>query len=129
MAGSKIQLRSKSMKIDILQQQRLQTKVSFLIVDSKVSFVEEPSKSYQNNALTLTTYSNSDSAVITYISIFEELWAQTELKIRYAIILWHVILIFPAYTEISSRFRAQNRQSDYSIMMNQKCFLVYRSQK
>jgi hypothetical protein len=51
MAGSKIQLRSKSMKIDILQQQRLQTKVSFLIVDSKVSLVEEPSKSNSNNAL------------------------------------------------------------------------------
>jgi hypothetical protein len=82
MTGSKVQLRSKSMKIDILQQQRLQTKVSFLIVDSKVSLVEEPSKSNSNNALTLTTYSNSDSTVITYISIFEKLWAQTELKIR-----------------------------------------------
>jgi hypothetical protein len=55
--------------IDILQQQRLQTKVSFLIVDSKVSLVEEPIKSNSNNALTLATYSNSDSTVITYTEL------------------------------------------------------------
>jgi hypothetical protein len=58
--------------IDILQQQRLQTKVSFLIVDSKVSLVEEPIKSNSNNALTLATYFNSVSMHILYTSGFSE---------------------------------------------------------
>jgi hypothetical protein len=59
------------------QQQRLRTNVSFLIVDSKVSLVEE-----ELNMLSLATYSNSESAVLPYISIFETIWAQTELKIK-----------------------------------------------
>jgi hypothetical protein len=80
---------------DILQQQqpqqkRLQTKVSFLIVDSKVSLVEEEIKAYNNNknnddsneAQSLATYSNSESTVLTYISIFETLCVQTETTIQ-----------------------------------------------
>jgi two-component system, OmpR family, sensor histidine kinase VicK len=64
------------------QQQRLQTNVSILIVDSKVSLVEEL-KAYHNNnnsngELSLATYSNSESTVLTYTSIFETLWVQTE---------------------------------------------------
>jgi two-component system, OmpR family, sensor histidine kinase VicK len=64
------------------QQQRLQTNVSILIVDSKVSLVEEL-KAYHNNnnsnaVLPLATYSNSESTVLTYTSIFETLWVQTE---------------------------------------------------
>ena len=74
--------------IDSLQQQqRLQTNVSFLIVDSKVSLVEElkacnkSSNSNSNVEISLVTYSNSDSTLFTYISIFETLWAQTKSKI------------------------------------------------
>ncbi|MGB6674181.1 MAG: hypothetical protein WBE34_17270 [Candidatus Nitrosopolaris sp.] len=68
-----------------LQQQKLyQTKVSILIVDSKVSLVEELKAQSENNnsdgELTLATYSNSESTVLTYSSIFETLWAQMELK-------------------------------------------------
>ena len=33
-----------------------------------------------NGYLTLATYSNSESTLLAYISIFETLWAQTELK-------------------------------------------------
>ena len=72
------------------QQQRLQTKVSILIVDSKVCLVEDLKVYDENNnnnnnnspdeALPLATYSNSESTVLTYISIFETLWMQTELK-------------------------------------------------
>ena len=71
------------------QQQRLQTKVSFLIVDSKVSLVEEELKAYNNKnknnsnqALSVATYSNSESTILAYISIFETFWTQTELKIK-----------------------------------------------
>lgn len=69
------------------QQQRLQTKVSFLIVDSKVCLVNDLKVYDENNInssdqlmLPLATYSNSESTVLTYISIFEILWTQTELK-------------------------------------------------
>ncbi len=72
------------------QQQRLQTKVSILIMDSKVSLVEEPNTNNKNNKwgnnsngdLALATYSNSESTLLAYISIFETLWTQTELKQR-----------------------------------------------
>ena len=70
------------------QQQRLQANISILIVDSKVLLVEEL-KAYNNNnnnnsneAVSLATYSNSESTVLTYISIFETLWAQTESKFK-----------------------------------------------
>jgi hypothetical protein len=54
-------------------------------VDSKVSSVEEPNtnnKDHNNSTgeLTLATYSNSESTLLDYISIYETLWAQTELK-------------------------------------------------
>ncbi|MGA9152963.1 MAG: hypothetical protein WBZ36_20490 [Candidatus Nitrosopolaris sp.] len=69
------------------QQERLLTKVSFLIVDSKISLIEELKPSIKNNKnsneeLSLATYSNNESMILTYISIFEKLWAQTELKIK-----------------------------------------------
>lgn len=75
--------------IDKLQQQkRLQTKVSILIVDSKVCLVEDLKVYVKNNSknnnsdevLSLATYSNSESTVLTYISIFETLWTQAELN-------------------------------------------------
>ena len=72
--------------IDAIQdQQHPQTKVSILIVDSKVSLVEEPNTDNKkdknpNNDLALATYSSSESTLLAYISIFETLWAQTELK-------------------------------------------------
>ena len=69
------------------QQERLATKVSFLIVDSKVSLIEELKRSIKNNKnsnmeLPVATYSNNESMILTYTSIFETLWAQTELKIK-----------------------------------------------
>ena len=70
----------------IREQQNLQTNVSILVVDSKVVLVEESktnNKKVNNNSngyLTLATYSNSECTLLAYISIFETLWAQTELK-------------------------------------------------
>jgi len=70
------------------EQQHLQINVSMLIADSKVVLVEESKTNHEkvnnysnsNGYLTLATYSNSESTLLAYISIFETLWAQTELK-------------------------------------------------
>ena len=67
------------------EQQHLQTNVSILVVDSKIVLVEESKTNNKvnnnsNSYLTLATYSNSESTLLAYISIFETLWAQTELK-------------------------------------------------
>ncbi|MBV9668917.1 MAG: hypothetical protein JO327_12410 [Nitrososphaeraceae archaeon] len=70
------------------QQQRLQNKVSFLVVDSKLSLVEEEPKAYtkdnnnSNEKISLATFSNSESTILAYISIFETLWTQSELEIK-----------------------------------------------
>jgi hypothetical protein len=70
------------------QQQRLQTKISFLVVDSKLSLVEEEPKAYNkdnnnsNEKISLATFSNSESTILAYTSIFETLWTQTELEIK-----------------------------------------------
>ncbi|MGN6632505.1 MAG: hypothetical protein ACTHKP_09755 [Nitrososphaeraceae archaeon] len=73
--------------IDVIQDQhqRLQTRVSILIVDSKSSLIEEPNtgnkeSNNSNDDLALATYSNSESTLLAYISIFETFWTQTELK-------------------------------------------------
>ena len=60
----------------------LQTKVHLLIVDRKFSLVIELKndaayRSYE--AVGLATYSNSKPTVLSYVSIFESLWKQTEL--------------------------------------------------
>ena len=60
----------------------LQTKVSLLIVDRKFSLAVElkddaTQKSYE--AMGLATYSNSKPTVLSYVSIFENLWKQNEL--------------------------------------------------
>jgi hypothetical protein len=72
---------------DIHQQQRLQTKVSFLVVDSKLSLVEEEPIAYgkdnnSNEKISSATFSNSESTILAYTSIFETLWTQTQLEIK-----------------------------------------------
>jgi signal transduction histidine kinase len=58
------------------------TKATMLFVDRKVSLVMElrdDSKATFDEAVGLSTYSNSRSGVLSYVSIFENLWMQTEL--------------------------------------------------
>lgn len=65
------------------QEHRLPIKVSILIVDSRIALMEDlkdDDKSSSNEAIGMATYSNNESTVLTYISIFETLWAQAELK-------------------------------------------------
>jgi len=64
-----------------------------LIVDSKVALVEEELKAYHKNnnnsneALPMTTYSNSESTILAYTSIFQTLWAQTEIAMQSIVFL------------------------------------------
>ena len=56
--------------------------LTILIIDRKVSFVIElldDTKSTFEEAIGLATYSNSKSTALSYVSIFESLWKQTEL--------------------------------------------------
>lgn len=60
----------------------LQTKVSALIIDRKYSLVvelKEGSQDNYNETIGFATYSNSKATVLSYASIFESLWRQTEL--------------------------------------------------
>src|SRR6266571_4327928 len=58
------------------------TKATILVVDRKVSLVMElrdDSKTTFDETIGLSTYSNSRPGVLSYVSIFESLWKQTEL--------------------------------------------------
>jgi signal transduction histidine kinase len=63
-------------------QPHLQTKVTIIIVDRKYSLaveLKDDTKRTPIEAIGLATYSNSQSTVLSYASIFESLWIQTEL--------------------------------------------------
>jgi two-component system, OmpR family, sensor histidine kinase VicK len=58
------------------------TKATILVVDRKASLVMEirdDSKTTFDEAIGLSTYSNSKPGVLSYVSIFENLWKETEL--------------------------------------------------
>jgi two-component system sensor histidine kinase VicK len=59
-----------------------QTKIRILVIDKASSLVVElkdDTKESSYEAMGLATYSNSKSTVLSYVSIFETLWMQTEL--------------------------------------------------
>jgi hypothetical protein len=63
-------------------EQMLGTKATILVVDRKESLVMElrdDSKTTFDEAIGLSTYSNSKAGVLSYVAIFESLWSQTEL--------------------------------------------------
>jgi signal transduction histidine kinase len=60
----------------------LQTKTTVLIIDRKLSLsveLKDDTKNTSVEAIGLAMYSNSTPTVLSYASIFESLWAQTEL--------------------------------------------------
>ena len=60
----------------------LQTQVTILVVDRKSSLVVElkdDTKESSYEAMGLGTYSNRKATVLSYVSIFESLWKQSEL--------------------------------------------------
>jgi two-component system, OmpR family, sensor histidine kinase VicK len=65
--------------------ENLQTRISLLLVDKKYSLTVElndDTKDRTVDAIGISTYSNSKSTVLSYASIFETLWRQSELYNR-----------------------------------------------
>jgi two-component system sensor histidine kinase VicK len=61
----------------------MQTRMTILVVDKKYSLVVELKDDTRDNleeAIGLATYSNSKSTVLSYDSIFDALWKQSELR-------------------------------------------------
>ena len=61
----------------------MQTRMTILVVDRKYSLVIELKDDTKDNleeAIWLATYSNSKSTVLSYVSIFDTLWKQSELR-------------------------------------------------
>jgi signal transduction histidine kinase len=76
----KQQQNSKKIEIKFIESS---TTISILIVDRKYSLVAElkdDTKDTSIEAIGLATYSNSKSTVLSYVSMFETLWLQTELS-------------------------------------------------
>ena len=60
----------------------MDTKSTILVVDRKYSLVMElrdDTKQTFDEAIGLSTYSNSKAGVLSYVAIFENLWKQSEL--------------------------------------------------
>ena len=58
-------------------------KLTTIVSDARLSLtieVNDDAAKTTNEAIGLATYSNSDSTVLSYISIFDTLWIQSELK-------------------------------------------------
>lgn len=77
------QEKAKASEIEIRNVEQIsQTKVTILIVDRKFSFsveLKDDTKETSYESVGLSTYSNSKATVLSYVSIFETLWSQTEL--------------------------------------------------
>jgi len=78
-----IEKKSRTKKINVRYLEPvLNTKMSILIVDRKSSLAVELKDDTKDNiqqAIGLSSYSNSKSTVLSYVSIFETLWKQTEM--------------------------------------------------
>lgn len=64
-------------------EQTMQTRMTILVVDRKYSLVVELKDDPKDNlmeAIGLAAYSNSKSTVLSYVSIFDALWKQSELR-------------------------------------------------
>jgi two-component system sensor histidine kinase VicK len=58
----------------------IKTRLTTIVTDRELSLVIEERKNEDENDLGLATYSNSESTVLTYASIFENLWMQSLLR-------------------------------------------------
>ena len=56
----------------------IQTKLTTIVTDRELSLIIEEKE--EEDAIGLATYSNSESTVLSYASIFENLWVQSEIK-------------------------------------------------
>jgi two-component system, OmpR family, sensor histidine kinase VicK len=77
-----IPLNNNSIVTRLIEQQE-GGKATILIIDNKVSLMMElkdDSKKTFHEAIGLSTYSNSKAGVLSYVSMFESLWKQTQLN-------------------------------------------------
>jgi len=58
----------------------IKTKLTTIVTDRELSLVIEEMKNEQESDLGLATYSNSESTVLSYASIFENLWAHSTIQ-------------------------------------------------
>jgi two-component system, OmpR family, sensor histidine kinase VicK len=76
----------KDVGIDIRAiKQTFQNKLTTLVVDQSLCLtveLEDDTKETSDEAIGLATYSNSEATVFSYVSIFENLWIQTQLHKR-----------------------------------------------
>jgi two-component system, OmpR family, sensor histidine kinase VicK len=81
--NNSIEKKSRTKKINVRYLEPvLNTKMSILIADRKSSLAVELKDDTKDNiqqAIGLSSYSNSKSTVLSYVSIFETLWKQTEM--------------------------------------------------
>jgi two-component system, OmpR family, sensor histidine kinase VicK len=56
----------------------IQTRLTTIVADKELSLVIEEKE--DEDAIGLATYSNSESTVLSYASIFENLWIQSEIR-------------------------------------------------
>ena len=59
----------------------IQTKVTTFLIDNELSLIVElkdDAKENSNGVIGLATYSNSESTVLSYASIFETLWLSSK---------------------------------------------------
>jgi two-component system, OmpR family, sensor histidine kinase VicK len=71
--------------LDIRYIQTMSARATILIVDKRVSLVMElkdDSKDTFFEAIGLSTYSNSKGGVLSYVTMFESLWTQTDLLMK-----------------------------------------------
>lgn len=73
----------KNLEIDIrITKQAFQNKLTALIVDQGLCLtvdLKDDAREISEEAIGLATYSNSEATVFSYVSIFENLWTQTQL--------------------------------------------------
>jgi len=77
----------KNVGIDIrIIKQTFQNKLTTLVIDQNlcltVELKDDTREETSDEAIGLATYSNSEATVFSYISIFENLWIQTQLHKR-----------------------------------------------
>jgi hypothetical protein len=72
----------KGLGIDIRDNKKpLQNKLTTMVVDRASSLMMElkdDTKETSEEAIGIATYSNSESTVMAYLSVFENIWMQTE---------------------------------------------------
>ena len=80
-SNSKLKVPSQNIQVNYLQQ-LLPTRITTLIIDQVITLtleVNDDTKETFQEAVGLSTYSNSESTVFSNVSMFESLWIQSEL--------------------------------------------------